>query len=164
MQFNYYSTKSDQSYLGRVFLLVKRNYWLFLPDIIIFMILIFPPYTLRETYVLIGLLLILLVRDIILLKLGVYHISKFLVKGNDVNICILRKNKIHREINEWLPDIELEVKYINGMPILFISKRNEVLFKQYPIGRWSAAKMKEFVDSFYDYKKEQAMWKIFKGQ
>ena len=64
----------------------------------------------------------------------------------------------------WLPDIELEIKYILGIPVLYIMNGSDVILKQYPMGIWTVDKMKEFIDSFYDYKKEQALWKIYKGQ
>lgn len=164
MQLNYNSTHDEQSYLGRVFLFIKRNYWLYFLDVLIILFLIIPPYSWEETWMLVIMLLILSIRDIIILRLSVLHLGSFVAKGNDVVISILKRSNVHREIKEWLPDLELEIKYIFGFPVLNISKENEIIFKQFPVGDWTLKKMKEFVDSFYEYKKEQNLWKIYKGQ
>ena len=164
MQLNYHSEPKDQGYLSRIFLLIKRNYWLYSPDALIVLLLILPPYKWDETKILIVIILILLVRDIIILRLSYKHLGKFVAKGNEVFIGILKRSKIQKERTEWLPELDLEIKYSFGIPVLYIIKGNEVIFKQYPFGSWSVQKMTEFVNSFYDYKKEQALWKMFKGQ
>lgn len=164
MQLNYNSTHSDHNYLGRVFLFVKRNYWLFLLDLIIIIFLIIPPYTWEETKLLLIMIAVLLIRDILILRISCKHLGKFVAKGNEVSIGILKRNKFQKDIIEWLPDMELEIKYILGIPVLYIMDGSDVIFKQYPVGIWTVDKMTEFIESFYDYKKEQAMWKIYKGQ
>jgi len=164
MQLNYNSTHSDQNYLGRVFLFVKRNYWIFLLDLIIVIFLITPPYNLAETKMLLFMIAVLFIRDIVILRISYKHLGKFTAKGNEVIIGILNGSKFQdNDIVGWLPDIELEIRYILGIPVLYILSSNEILLKQYPIGIWTVDKMKEFSDSFYDYKKEQALWKIYKG-
>ena len=163
MQLNYHSIPKDQAYLSRIFLFVKRNYWLYSPDVIIVLLLILPPYNWSEIKVLIVIILILLIRDIIIFRLSYKHLGKFVAKGNEVSIGILNRGKMQHERIEWLPELDLEIKYSFGIPVLYIVKGSEVIFKQYPFGVWSFQKMTEFVDSFYDYKKEQALWKMFKG-
>lgn len=163
MQLNYYSKHPDNEYLGRVFLFMKRNFYLYLLDIIVILFLILPPYSLRETIYLIIMLLVLSIRDIILLKYSVYHLGEFVAINNDVYIKILKKRKLHQQYKEYITDIEVEINYRIGIPVMYILKQDDVLFKQYPTGIWSAKRMKEFKDSFYDFKKEQAMWKMFKG-
>ncbi len=164
MQLNYNSPHSDRNYLGRVFLFIKRNYWLFLLDLIIIIFLILPPYTWEETKLLLIMIAVLLIRDILILRISCKHLGKFVARGNEVLIGILKRSKLQDDIIEWLPDMELEIKYILGIPVLHIMDGSDVIFKQYPIGVWTVDKMKEFIDSFYDYKKEQATWKIYKGQ
>lgn len=164
MQLNYKSTESDQSYFGRIFLFARRNMWLFLLDIIIIVFLALPPYSMQETFMLIVLVIILLFRDAYILIKGIKHLGKFVAKGNHVEIGILKGSSIKKELKEWLPDIDLEIKYSLGFPIMFVYKENSILFKQYSFGDWTGEKMKEFIDSFYEYKKEQNLWKIYKGQ
>jgi len=164
MQLNYFSSHSDQSYAGRIFLFVKRNFWLFLLDFIIILFLVLPPFSWEETKLIIVLIFLLLVRDAFILKRSILHLGKFEARGNDIIIGILNKNRLSKEITEWLPDIDLEIKNWMGFPVLYILKENEVIFKQHSYGSWTGKKMKEFVDSFYDYKKEQNLWKIYKGE
>ena len=164
MQLNYNSSQSDHSYSGRLFLFAKRNLWLFVLDLVIILFLILPPYSWDEAQIIIGLLIIFLIRDVFIIKLSIRHLGKFKAKGNDITIGILKGNKISKEIKEWLPDIDLEIRNSFGFPVMCIYKENETLFKQYPFGDWSGKKMKEFVDSFYDYKKEQNLWKMYKGE
>jgi len=163
MQLNYNSTYTDQRYLGRVFLFAKRNYWLFILDIIVILFLVIPPYHKAETHVLLIMIVLLLIRDFIILKISSKHLGRFVAKGNEVVIGILNKSKFQNDAIEWLPDIELEIRYKLGVPVLYILNGVEVVFKQYPVGVWTVDKMKEFLDSFYEYKKEQALWKIYKG-
>lgn len=163
MQLNYNSPHTDQSYLGRVFLFVKRNYWLFILDIIIILFLVIPPYHKEETQVLLIMIALLLVRDFLILKISSRHLGRFVAKGNEVVIGILNRSKFEKDVVEWLPDIELEIRYKLGVPVLYILNGTDIVFKQYPVGVWTVDKMREFLDSFYDYKKEQAMWKIYKG-
>lgn len=163
MQLNYNTTHTDQSYLGRVFLFAKRNYWLFILDLIIIILLAVPPYDWEETRLLLLLIAVLLIRDIIILRISSKHLGRFVAKGNEVTIGTLNRSKYRDDIVEWLPDLELEIKYKLGIPVLFIMNGNDIVFKQYPVGIWTVDKMREFIESFYDYKKEQAMWKIYKG-
>ncbi len=163
MQLNYFSKHPDSDYLGRVFLFMKRNFYLYLPDLVIIIYLVLPPYSLREALILILLLLILSTRDIFLLKLSRYHLGEFVAINNDVYIKIFKKNKLHQKYEEYISDMDVEINYHFGFPVLYILRQDELLFKQYATGVWSGKRMKEFKDSFYDFKKEQAMWKMFKG-
>jgi hypothetical protein len=164
MQLNYNSSHTDQNYLGRVFLFAKRNYWLFILDIIILAFFVIPPYTWDETKILLALCVLLIIRDFIVLRMSYKHLGKFIAKGNEISIGILKGSKFQEDITEWLPDIEIEIRYALNTPVLTILSSGEVIFKQYTVGIWTIDKMKEFIDSFYDYKKEQALWKIYKGQ
>lgn len=164
MQLNYNSTNTDHNYVGRVFLFAKRNYWLFAMDILVLLFFLIPPYTWEETKILLALVLILLIRDVIILRISYLHLGKFIAKGNEVTIGILRGSKFKKDIIEWLPDTEIEIRYTLNTPVLIILSNGDVIFKQYPVGIWTVDKMREFMDSFYDYKKEQALWKIYKGQ
>lgn len=163
MQLNYNTTHTDQSFLGRVFLFAKRNYWLFVIDILIIIFFLVPPYNWEETRLLLILIGILLIRDIIILRMSCKHLGKFIAKGNEVTIGILNRSNFQDDILGWLPDLELEIRHKLGIPVLYILNGNEVMFKQYPVGIWTIDKMREFLDAFYDYKKEQALWKIYKG-
>lgn len=164
MQLNYYSSHNDRSYSGRIFLFVKRNIWLFLIDLIVILFFALPPYSWAETQLILVLIFLLLTRDVFILKRSILHLGKFEAKGNDIIIGILHRSKITKEFTEWLPDIDLEIKSWMGYPVMNVLKDNEVIFKQYSYGSWTGKKMREFVDSFYDYKKEQNLWKIYKGE
>lgn len=164
MQLNYNASHTDQNFMGRVFLFAKRNYWMFILDILIIVLAAVPPYTWEETKILLVLIGILILRDIFVLRIAYNHLGKFIAKGNEVTIGILKGSKFQKDIIEWLPDIEIEIRYKLNTPVLTILSSGEIIFKQYPMGIWTFEKMKEFMDSFYDYKKEQALWKIYKGQ
>jgi hypothetical protein len=164
MQLNYHSTHQDQGFLSRIFIFLKRNYWLYALEVLLIVLLILPPYGLDEIRLLILIVAIILTRDFFIFRLSYKHLGGFVAKGNEVYIGIIHGSKIKKEINEWLPELDLEIKYTIGIPVLCIMKGNETLFKQYSFGVWSIQKMNEFVNSFYDYKKEQALWKMFKGQ
>ena len=158
------SSYVKNSFFGIFFFFVKRNYCLFIMDVIIIAFFVIPPYTWDETKILLALCGFLVIRDIIVLRMSYKHLGKFIAKGNEISIGILKGSKFQEDITEWLPDIELEIRYTLNTPVLTILSSGEVIFKQYTVGIWTIDKMKEFIDSFYDYKKEQALWKIYKGQ
>lgn len=164
MQLNYKSSHQDQGFLSRIFLFLKRNYWLYSLEVLLIVLLALPPYNWDEIKIIILLAVIILVRDSIIFRLSYKHLGTFVAKGNEVFIGIIYGNKIKKELTEWLPELDIEIKYQFGIPALHIIKGNDILFKQYAFGVWSVQKMNEFVNSFYDYKKEQALWKMFKGQ
>jgi len=164
MQLNYHSTAQDQGFISRIFLFLKRNYWLYSLEVLLVLLLALPPYHWNEIKVIILIVATIIIRDITILRFSYKHLGKFVAKGNEVFIGIIYGSKIRKELNEWLPELDLEIRYRFGVPVLYIIKGNEVLFKQYSFGVWSLQKMTEFVNSFYDYKKEQALWKMFKGQ
>ncbi len=163
MQLNYFSKYPDNDYLGRVFLFMKRNFYLYLPDLIVILYLVIPPYSWKEAIYLILILLILSIRDIFILRYSRYHLGEFIAINNDVYIKILKKGKLNQQFKEYISDIDVEINYHVGFPVLYILRQDEVLFKQYATGIWSGKRMREFKDSFYDFKKEQSMWKMFKG-
>ena len=164
MQLNYNSKETDHSYFGRVYMFVMRNMWLFLLDVLAIIFIAIPPYSWQETQLILVIVVFLIIRDIFIFRLGYNHLGKFEAKGNTVIIGIIKGSNLKNEKEEWLPDMDVEVKYSLGFPILYITKEGSVLFKQYPFGDWTGEKMREFVESFYDYKKEQNLWKIYKGQ
>ncbi|MEE4197126.1 MAG: hypothetical protein V2I54_05740 [Bacteroidales bacterium] len=163
MQLNYFSKHPDSSYPGRVLLFIKRNFYLYLPDLIVLVYLVIPPYTWKEAIYLIMILLVLSLRDILLLRYSRYHLGEFVAINNDVYLKILKKGKLHQQYKEYISDIDMEINYHLGFPVLYILKQDELLFKQYATGVWSGKRMREFKESFYDFKKEQSMWKMFKG-
>lgn len=164
MQLNYHSSQKDQGFIGRIMLFLKRNYWLYTLELLLLILLVVPPYGMEELKLILLLVAIILIRDVVIIRMSYYHLGSFVAKGNEVLIGIIKGNKPSKELKEWLPELDLEIKYTFGIPALYINKGNEVLFKQYAFGVWSVQKMNEFVNSFYDYKKEQALWKMFKGQ
>lgn len=164
MQLNYNSKETDHSYFGRVYMFALRNMWLFSLDVLAIIFIVIPPYSWQETQLILIILLFLIIRDVFIFRLGYKHLGKFEAKGNNVNIGIIKGSSLKKEMEEWLPDIDVEIKYSLGFPILYIMKEGTAIFKQYPFGDWTGERMREFVESFYDYKKEQNLWKIYKGQ
>lgn len=164
MQLNYKSTHEDQGFISRIFLFLKRNYWLYALELLLVLLIAIPPYGWGEIKLIALIVAVILTRDILIMRLSYRHLGSFVAKGNEVFIGIIYGNKIKKELTEWLPELDLEIKYKFGIPSLYITKGSEILFKQYAFGVWSVQKMNEFVNSFYDYKKEQALWKMFKGQ
>ncbi|MDY6801403.1 MAG: hypothetical protein SVU94_09275 [Bacteroidota bacterium] len=142
---------------------MKRNFYLYLPDLIVILYLIIPPYSWEEAVYLILVLLVLSIRDIFILRYSRYHLGEFVAINNDVFIKILKKGKLNKQFKEYISDIDVEINYHFGFPVLYILCQDELLFKQYATGIWSGKRMREFKDSFYDFKKEQSMWKMFKG-
>ena len=143
---------------------MKRNYWLFILEILVLISLVFLPYNNEELIMLISILFLLIIRDLVILKLSYRHMGKFIARGKEIFIEIIHGSKIRVKKKEWLSEIELEIKYTLGFPVLYFTKGNETIFKQYSFGMWSAQKMNEFVNSFYSHKKDQALWKMYKGQ
>ena len=164
MQLNYYTTSQDQGFLRRIFLFLKRNYWLYSLEVILLLIIVLPPYQLNDIkwYILIG--AAILIRDVFVVILNYKYLGEFVSKGNKVSIGIIHGSKMHHELSEWLPELDLEIRYKFGSPVLHIVKGKQVIYKQYAIGVWTLQTMNEFISSFYEYKKEQALWKMYKGQ
>ena len=133
-------------------------------DFFVIVFFVIPPYVLSETIVLLAFSLLLLIRDSFILMKAYTHLESFEAKGNQVIFTNLKGNKSDEIYNEWLPDLDMEIKYFMTFPVMHILKEGKVIFKQYSFGEWSSSAMKEFVNSFYEYKKEQNLWKIYKGQ
>src|SRR6056297_3125432 len=111
MQLNYFSKHPDNDYLGRVFLFMKINFYLYLPDLIVILYLVLPPYSWEEAIYLILILLVLSIRDILILRFSRYHLGEFVAINNDVFIKILKKGKLNQQFKEYISDIDVEINY-----------------------------------------------------
>ena len=102
MQLNYSSSETDHNYFGRIFLFAKKNLWLFVLDLLIIVFLALPPYSWQETQLIIVLVVLLLIRDAFILVKGINHLGKFVARGKNVEIGILKGSSIKKEFEEYL--------------------------------------------------------------
>jgi hypothetical protein len=163
MHYHYFSTINDQDYLGRILIFIKRNFWLYIPDLIILLFLVLPPYSWFETNIIITLALVLSIRDILLLKYAVFHLGKFIIDGDSVSLAILRKSELHKQYSGNISEFDIKIKSKLFFKKTLILKSNEVIHCQYAIGNWTPKKMDELYEQFYNIKRDIGFWKIFKG-
>jgi hypothetical protein len=163
MHYQYFSSINDQDYLGRILIFVKRNIWLYIPDFVLVLFLVLPPYSWHEALLVIGISLVLSIRDVCLLIYSVNHLGKFIIDGDSVSIAVLRKSELQRQYSGSISEFDIKVKGKLFFKKTLIIKNNEVIHYQYAIGNWSPKKMDELYEHFYNVKRDIGFWKIFKG-
>ncbi|OFX86427.1 MAG: hypothetical protein A2W99_13640 [Bacteroidetes bacterium GWF2_33_16] len=163
MHYHYFSSINDQDYLGRILLFAKHNLILYIPDIVTLLFLILPPYSWLETKIIIGLALLLSIRDILLLKYAVFHLGKFIIDGDSVSIAILRKSELHKQYTANISEIDLIIKGKLWFKKVLVLENQKLIHCQYAIGNWSPRKLIELHEHFYHIKRELGFWKMFKG-
>ncbi|HAN18593.1 MAG: hypothetical protein A2X13_13810 [Bacteroidetes bacterium GWC2_33_15] len=163
MQYRFFSSGIDQDYWGRFLLFAKRNFWLYIPDIITFLFLLIPPYSWFETQIIIALVIILSIRDILVLKFSVYHLAKFYIDGDFVSVAIIRKNSLHDQINGKISEFDIKINSFAGFKTMEIFQNNKLVHRQFATGYWSGCKMKELYEQFYEIKRNLGFWRMFQG-
>jgi len=162
MHYHYFSTINDQDYLGRILIFVKRNFWLYIPDFVLVLFLVLPPYSWHEALFVIGISLLLSIRDVFLLIYSVNHLGKFIIDGDSVSLAILRKSELQKQYSGNISEFDIKIRGKLFFKKAFILKNNEVIHCQYAIGNWTPKKMDELYEQFYSIKRDTGFWKIFK--
>ena len=163
MHYHFFSSNTEQDYFGRILLFVKRNFWLYIPDFIALIIFVAPPYSWFETKIIIGIILILSIRDFLLLKFAIFHLGKLIIDEDYISLVILRKGEIFEQYSGKISEFDLKIKRKLFYKQIMVFKGDKLIHRQYAIGNWSSKKLQDLYDQFYKIKSELGLWKIFKG-
>jgi hypothetical protein len=159
----YAITKKYKGFTGRIFQFVKNNFWLYIPDTILIIILLIPPYSLNEFLLIFTALVILGFRDVVLLKRISRYLELFQVENTIVYITILHFSQTYEARQAHISKINLVLHEEKSPMQLDIYDNNQLMHKQYAIGYWNKERLKDLYQSFNKLKKEMNLGVMFRG-
>ena len=141
---------------------VRRHFWLYIPDTVIIIFLIIPPYTTNETIALISGLVVLGFRDIFLMqRLNTYLVS-FSLEEAMVSYTIYKNNQPVIRSSSHISNIELRFAEKPFGSFLEIFENDQLVHQQYALGYWSKKRLKDLYSKFYSFKGDVDMSSMFK--
>ena len=158
---HYEINTKDRDFSRRMMRFVKHNIWFYIPDIILLVILILPPYEMQKTLMIISGLVVLGFRDLIVLRRSTYYLNRFIVEEQMVSFSVMKYNQIFFTRQNHISNVELTREYKPYR--LVIRENNEVVHIQYAIGYWNRKKLKDLYERFNNLKQDISIESMFKG-
>lgn len=151
-----------KNYSTRILRFVKRRFWLYIPDGIIIVLLIIPPYSTSETLALISGLVVLGFRDIVIMRRMNSYLSSFKVEESTVFISVLKYSNIliNRSTHISNIDLRLSDKWYGYSVEIF--EGGALIHQQYAIGYWTKQRLAELYDKFNSLKGDVNLNTMFK--
>ncbi len=141
-----------KSYSTRILRFVKSKFWLYIPDAIIIILLIIPPYSTSETLALISGLIVLGFRDIIIMRRMNSYLSAFKVEESNVHITVLKYNHVLFNRTTHISNIDLRLLNNWYGLSLEILEGGELIHQQYAIGYWTKSRLLDLYEKFNSLK------------
>ena len=141
-----------RSYSTRLLKFVRRKFWFYIPDALIIILLIIPPYSTSETIALISGLVVLGFRDIIIMRRMNFYLSAFIVEESNVFITVLKYNHVYINRTTHISNVDLRLSdkwYGLSIEIL---EGGELIHQQYAIGYWTKSRIKDLYEKFRSLK------------
>ncbi|MFO8235615.1 MAG: hypothetical protein R6U04_09455 [Bacteroidales bacterium] len=148
---------------ARIIHFFKKNILLYIPDFILLIILIIPPYNLQQTLIILTGLVILSLRDVIVMKRITKYLYCFKVENSSVEYSILRYSKIYEKRKVHISKVHLNLRSRKKPYRLEIYEGNELIHVQYALGYYSLEKLKELYKNFHNLKKDMDLGVMFRG-
>ena len=141
-----------KNYSSRILKFLKRKFWLYIPDAIIIVLLIIPPYSASETMALISGLVVLGFRDIVILRRINSYLSSFKVEESTVYISVLKYSDVLINRSTHISNIDLRLldKWYGYSVEIF--EGGELIHQQYAIGYWTKQRLADLYDKFNSFK------------
>lgn len=141
----------------------RQNIHLYIPDFILLIFLIIPPYNWQETlYILTG-LVILSLRDVIVMKRNAKYLDNFKVENSFVEYSILKYSRVFKQRRVNISKVHLNLSTRRKPYKLEIYEGEDLVHVQYAIGYYSLEKLKEIYSNFHNLKKELNLGVMFRG-
>lgn len=150
----------DKDFANRMMRFVKHNFWIYIPDFVLIILLILPPYEMDKTLMIISGLVVLGFRDVVVLRRSTYYLDRFKVEDQMVSFAVMRYNHIFFTRQNHISNVEL-VREERPYRIVF-KENNEVVHQQYAIGYWKKDKLEELYRKFNELKQGISMESMFK--
>lgn len=148
---------------ARMVIFFRRNIHLYIPDFILLIFLMIPPYNWQETlYILTG-LVILSLRDVFVMKRITKYLALFKVENYFVEYSILKYSRVYEQRRVHISKVNLNLSTRKKPYKLEIYEGEELMHVQYAIGYYSLRKLKEIYSNFHNLKKELGLGVMFRG-
>jgi len=141
-----------KNYSTRILRFVKGRFWLYIPDAIIIILLIIPPYSTSETLALISGLVVLGFRDILIMGRMSSYLAAFKVEESNVHITVLKYNHVFINRTAHISNIDLRLSDKWYGFSLEIFEGGELIHQQYAIGYWTKSLLYDLYEKFNSLK------------
>jgi hypothetical protein len=156
----YELNKENKDFTKRMLRFLKNNLWLYIPDIVLIVLLVIPPYEMEKTLMIVSGLVVLGFRDLVVLRRSTYYLNQIKVEDQMVSFSVMRYNQIYLSSENHISNVDIIREY---RPFRLVIKENgEVVHQQYALGFWSREKLEELYQKFHNLKQGVSMDSMFK--
>lgn len=159
----YYEIDSaERNFSKRILRFVKNNVWLYIPDIVLIIFLILPPYEIEKTLMIVSALVVLGFRDLVILRRSTYCLSQFKVKDQTVFFSIMKYNQVFYFRQNHIANVDL---ILTHRPFrLVIMENDKMIHHQYAIGHWNKKRLKKLYKQYKNMKQDISIETMFKRE
>jgi hypothetical protein len=136
----------------RILRFARRHFWMYIPDAVIIILLIVPPYSSSETIALISGLVVLGFRDIVIMRRMSNYLSSIKVRDSMIYYTIYKHNQVMIDRSSHISnfDIKISEKWY-GLSI-GLYESGLLIHQQYAMGYWTKERLRELYNRFNSLK------------
>ena len=158
---NYQIEHPYQEFSKRILRFVAKKFYLYIPDLILLVLLVIPPYESDEILMIVTGLVILGFRDIVLMRRSIYYLNQFRVEDQSVRFSLIKYNDVFDRHENHIANVAVEKA---KQPFRLIIKENDqVVHQQYAIGYWTKARLEDLYNKFNNMKQDVTLESMFQG-
>jgi hypothetical protein len=160
--FQYQIQKPYQNFSTRLLRFVANRFYLYIPDLVLIVLLVIPPYHMEKILLIVSGLVILGFRDIVLMRRSIYYLKQFSVDDHNVKFSVIKYSDVAKEHENHIANVALE-KAFNPFRLI-IRENDEVVHQQYALGYWNKSRLEDLHDKYNNLKQDVTLESMFKAR
>ncbi len=148
----------------RILRFARSHFWMYIPDGIIIILLIIPPYSTSETMALITGLVVLGFRDIFIMRRMSNYLSSFKVSDLMVFYTIYKYSQIMTDRSTHISNVDIKLSQRWYGLSIGLYEGGVLIHQQYAMGHWTRQRIKELYNRFNALKGGVNLNAMFKEQ
>ena len=145
--------KEEVDFIYRVLITIKRVWYLYIPDIILLVWILSPPFSMEKLRYFIIAILILGFRDISIIKQSQYYLESLRLEENRAFIQIVKYGKLETRVEQDIHTLSVQLYKKFCCSYLDIYRGRDLLHRQYAVGSYTFQKLHYLAEKIKQCKK-----------
>jgi hypothetical protein len=148
----------------RILRFARTHFWMYIPDAIIIIFLLIPPYSTSETIALISGLVVLGFRDIFIMRRMKFYLFSFKVQESMVYYTVHKYNQVMIDRSTHISNVDIKISQRWYGFSIGIYENDLLVHQQYAMGYWTKQRLRELYNRFNSLKGGVNLKAMFKEQ
>lgn len=148
----------------RILRFARSHFWMYIPDGVIILLLIIPPYSKSETLALISGLVVLGFRDIVIMRMMKAYLSSFRVSDSMVFYTVYKYSQVFLDHSTHISNIDIKLAQKWYGLSIGLYDGGVLVHQQYAMGYWTKQRLRELYNKFNEIKGGVNLKAMFREQ